>query len=109
MTTSIVVNGASGTSNTNNISNTSNSFNDIAKKVLRANYPSKINNSPPSLEQILEVILSTNFNSNNTFTEDILELLIIGCHTVNPADESLATKFNRIIFNFCYKHLVRMY
>ncbi|CAG8613835.1 16614_t:CDS:10 [Funneliformis caledonium] len=104
----IVVNGISGTSNANKISNISNAFNDISKKVLRANYPSKINNSPPSLEQILEVILSTNFNTNNTFTEDLLELLIIGCQTVNPADEALTTKFGRIIINFCKKHLVKL-
>src|SRR5215216_3457334 len=109
MTNSIVVNNISGTSNVNKISNTSIAFNDISKKVLRANYPSKINNSPPSLEQILEVILSTNFNTNNTFTEDLLELLITGCQTVSPSDEALATKFGRIIINFCKKHLVRVY
>ncbi|CAB4383085.1 unnamed protein product [Rhizophagus irregularis] len=108
MTTSTVVNGVSAANNINNISNTSNSFNDIAKKVLRANYPSDSKASPPSLDQIVEILLSTNFNTNNTFTEDLLELLIAGCRTVNPSEEILATRFSRIIFNFCNKHLVQL-
>ncbi|GBC04366.1 hypothetical protein RclHR1_05640009 [Rhizophagus clarus] len=108
MTTSTVVNGVSVTNNINNISNTSNSFNDIAKKVLRANYPSDSKTSPPNLEQIIEILLSTNLNTNNTFTEDLLELLIIGCRTVKPSEEVLATRFSRIIFNFCNKHLVQL-
>ncbi|CAG8437478.1 9765_t:CDS:10 [Scutellospora calospora] len=108
----------------NPITNSFSSFDDISKKVLRANYPSNfrktsfisnggnVSSSSDSnsydIEQILEVLLSTNLNPSNTFEHDLLELLVSGCNTINMTDEHMTSKFSRIIFTFCSRHMVRL-
>ncbi|RHZ85019.1 hypothetical protein Glove_73g36 [Diversispora epigaea] len=100
---------------------TSCSFNEISRKVLRANYPSpvrsnnnspigsiNINNNGPDIDQILEVLISTNLNTSNTFDHDLLELLVSGCHAINPGEEHVASKFSRIVFTFCSKRMVNL-
>ncbi|CAG8443355.1 1081_t:CDS:2 [Acaulospora colombiana] len=108
------------------------SFNDISRKVLRANYPSTLRNrassnpdhltngdssnskllpgneNVPDIDQILEVLISTNLNTSNTFEHDLLDLLIAGCYAINPGEEHVASKFSRVIFTFCSKHMVNL-
>ncbi|CAG8515802.1 5172_t:CDS:10 [Diversispora eburnea] len=97
------------------------SFNEISRKVLRANYPSparsnnnssigsiNTNNNGPDIDQILEVLISTNLNTSNTFDHDLLELLVSGCHAINPGEEHVASKFSRIVFTFCSKRMVNL-
>ncbi|CAG8711294.1 33767_t:CDS:1, partial [Racocetra persica] len=105
----------------NPIANSFSSFDDISRKVLRANYPatnrksltpngggsssSSSDSDNPNIDQILQVLISTNLNPSNTFEHDLLELLVSGCNTINTADEHVASKFSRIIFTFCSRHM----
>ncbi|KAF0524602.1 ARM repeat-containing protein [Gigaspora margarita] len=100
------------------------SFDDISRKVLRANYPASTFRKPITsnganvttssdpnsydIGQILEVLISTNLNPSNTFEHDLLELLISGCNIINIADQHVTSKFSRIIFTFCSRHMVRL-
>ncbi|CAG8454565.1 10543_t:CDS:10 [Acaulospora morrowiae] len=107
------------------------SFNDISRKVLRANYPSTLrsrnnptSNNPnsdtsnsnslpgnddiPDINEILEVLISTNLNTSNTFEHDLVDLLVAGCQAINPGEEHVASKFSRVIFTFCSKHMVNL-
>ena len=90
------------------------SFTEISKKVLRANYSSALLSSnvdnkkrqQPDLRQLVEVLLATNLNTDNTFEKDLLELLLSGCQTINCTDEQLTSRFSKIIFNFTNKRMV---
>ncbi|CAG8467088.1 2678_t:CDS:10 [Paraglomus brasilianum] len=79
-------------------------FSSVAYKILYNDIRSL---SDSNINQMLDALLaSTTLTTANE--QDLIDLLVSGCKTINYADEHFVLKFSKIIFIVCNKHQINL-